>query len=220
MLCLTAALSAGIASPLQSGAQEQTSAPAPGSLLTPTSKPDAVVKGEVRDENSFDRDIGRGLIFRLVRSPESYGKGWDIQVVPKDVASGFPEYATVATPPYHLYKPTYLNASYGVTAEEAVAMNPRRFQFVETPHDSQAATVVMQTMVYTIDWHLHAKQLQEEAGKIPVGIGELRIMSSRVTKGKNSEDLGSVDQLEFEARFWLASGVTLKDVLFAQQMPK
>jgi hypothetical protein len=188
----------------------------PRTLTLPEGKPDAVVKGEVSGEDSFRREIGHSLIFRLVRSPASFGKGWDIEIVPKDAAGGFPEYAAVATPPYHLYKPTYVNASYGVTARQAVAMSPRQFQFVESAEDSQAASVVVQTVVYSLDWHARQPQLTQEASKIPVGIGQFRVIDSRITPGKNGEDLGSVDQLKFEARFWLRSGTTLRDVLFGR----
>jgi hypothetical protein len=217
-LCIALALGASAApAPAESPAQVQA---APQTVPLPRTKPDLVIKGEVSGEDSFEREIGRGLIFRLVRSPESFGKGWDIQIVPKDAAGGFPEYAAVATPPYHLYKPTYLNASYGVTARQAIAMNPRQFQFVESPEASQAASVVVQTVVYSLDWHAQEKQLAQEASKIPVGIGEFRVLDSRISPGKNHEDLGSIDQLKFEARIWLASGITLREVLFGKENPE
>src|SRR6185437_12696430 len=68
----------------------------------PSSKPDVILSGTLSTGKSFERDIGHGLIFRLVPSPASYGKGWDIEIRPKgDPAGGFDEYASVATPPYH-----------------------------------------------------------------------------------------------------------------------
>ncbi|HKQ86862.1 MAG TPA: hypothetical protein VJS43_08835 [Candidatus Acidoferrales bacterium] len=182
--------------------------------LFPSSKPDIVFSGTLSAGKSFQRDIGHGLIFRLVPSPTTFGKGWDIEIRPKgDPAGGFDEYASVATPPYHLYKPTYLNASYGVTAQKAVAMS-RRFQFVETPQDSQAASVVVNTVVYTVDWPAHKNEISAAAAKIPVGIGELRVVRSRITPGKNNEDLGSIDWIKFQVRLWLHSGTTLEQVLF------
>lgn len=181
----------------------------------PSSKPDVVLSGTLAAGKSFERDIGDGLLFRLVPSPASFGKGWDIEIRPKgDPAGGFDEYASVATPPYHLYKPTYLNASYGVTAQQAVAMPPRKFQFVETPADSLAASVVVNTVVYTVDWPAHRDSIAAEAAKIPVGVGELRVLRSRITPGRNNEDLGSIDWIKFQVRFWLHSGTTLKEVLF------
>jgi len=181
----------------------------------PSSKPDVILSGTLAAGKSFERDIGHGLLFRLVPSPSSFGKGWDIEIRPKgDPAGGFDEYASFATPPYHLYKPTYLNASYGVTAQQAVAMSPRKFQFVETPQDSQSASVVVNTVVYTIDWPAHKDSIVAMAAKIPVGVGELRILDSRITPGKNNEDLGSIDWIKFQVRLWLHSDETLEQVLF------
>lgn len=179
----------------------------------PSGKPDIVISGELSAGKSFKRDIGQGLTFQLVPSPASFGSGWDIQIVPDNAATGFAEYASIATPPYHQYKPVYLNASYGVTAEQAVKM-VRRFQFVETPEDSQAASVVVNTVVYTLDWTSHKDSIAAEATKIPVGVGELRVISSRVTPGRNAEDLGSINRIKFQANLWLHSGTTMAQVLF------
>lgn len=184
----------------------------------PSSKPDVILSGTLAAGKSFEHNIGHGLIFRLVPSPASYGKGWDIEIRPEgDPAGGFDEYASVATPPYHLYKPTYLNASYGVTAQKAVAMSPRKFQFVETPQDSQAASVVVNTVVYTVDWPSHKDSIAAAAAKIPVGVGELRVLDSRITPGKNNEDLGSIDWIKFQIRLWLRSDETLENVLFPSE---
>lgn len=179
----------------------------------PSSKPDVVISGDLSAGKSFKRDIGRGLAFQLVPSPASFGKGWDIEIVPDDRAGGFGEYASIATPPYHQYKPTYVNASYGVTAAQAVNM-VRKFQFVETAADSQAASVVVNTVVYTLDWTGQKDSIAAQAAKIPVGVGDLRVVGSRITPGRNGEDLGSIDWIKFQVRLWLRSGTTLEQVLF------
>jgi hypothetical protein len=179
----------------------------------PKAKVDLVISGELSAGKSFKRDIGSGLVFELVPSPASFGNGWDVEIVPDDPAAGFAEYASIATPPYHQYKPTYLNASYGVTADEAVKM-VRKFQFVETPAGSQAASVVVNTVVYTLEWTAHRDSIVAQAAKIPVGVGELRIVRSRITPGKNVEDLGSIDWIKFQVRLWFHSGTTMEQVLF------
>jgi hypothetical protein len=178
-------------------------------------KPDLIITGELSAGNSFQREIGQNLLFRLTPSPASFGKGWDIEIVPKNPSTnGYPEYAALVTPPFHLYKPTYLNASYGVTAQQAVAMSPRKFEFVETPADSQAASVVVNTMVYSVDWPSQKDSLEAAAAKIPVGTGELKILKSRITAGKNNEDLGSIDWIKFQVTLRLNSGITLQQILF------
>lgn len=179
----------------------------------PPATPDLVIRGELSAGKSFKRDIGSGLVFELVPSPATFGNGWDIEIVPDEPAGGFAEYASLATPPYHQYKPTYLNASYGVTAGQAVKM-VRKFQFVETPADSRAASVVVNTVVYTLDWTAHKDSIAAQAAKIPVGVGELRVVRSRITPGKNGEDLGSVDWIKFQVRLWFHSGTTMEQVLF------
>ena len=177
-------------------------------------KPDLVISGEVSAGNSFERDIGQGLLFRLVPTPDGFGKGWDIQIVPKEnPAGGYAEYSAIVTPPYHFYNLRYLNPSYGVTAKEAVGISPRAFQFVETPAESQAAYEVVNSVVYSVDWEQHKDSIAAAAAKIPVGTAELKILGSRITPGKNNEDLGSIDWVKFEVRFRFHSE-TLLQVLF------
>ena len=179
-------------------------------------KQGVTLSGKLAAGRSYEHGVGRNLVFRLAPSPASFGKGWDIEIVPEGKpGGGYPEYAALATPPYHLYKSTYLNASYGVTAQEAVAMSPRKFYFVETPADSQTASVVVNTMVYSIDWQTRKASLEASAAKIPVGVGELKILQSRITPGRNNEDLGSIDWIKFQVTLRLDSGATLRDVLFA-----
>ena len=188
---------------------------------TQSTKPDLVVSGEVTSGNSFAREIGGGLIFRLVPTPGTLGDGWDIEVVPKNgPADGYAEYSAIVTPPYHFYNPRYLDASYGITAREAVGISPRAFQFVESPADSQAAYEVVNSVVYAADWEAHKDSLAAAAAKISLGTGELKILDSRITPGKNNEDLGSIDWIKFEVVLRLHSGVTLDKILFPDYLPK
>jgi hypothetical protein len=52
-----------------------------------------------------------------------------------------------------------------------------------------------------------------------LGAGEFRILRSRITSGKNNEDLGSIDWLKFEVRLRFHSGLTLKQVVFPVGSP-
>jgi len=178
-------------------------------------KPDIVFSGEVASGASFEREIGNGLLFRLVPTPVGFGKGWDIEIVPKIVPSGgFSEYSAIVTPPYHFYNLRYLNGSYDVTARQAVAISPRTFQFAQTPEDMQAASVVVNSVIYSVDWPSKKDSLADAASKVPLGEGELNILQSRITPGKNNEDPGSIDWLKFEVRLSFHSGLTLQQVLF------
>ena len=185
----------------------------------PFGKPDLVISGEASAGNAFERDIGHGLLFRLVPTPDGFGKGWDIQIVPKDnPAGGYAEYSAIVTPPYHFYNLRYLNPSYGVTAKEAVGISPRAFQFVETPEDSEAAYAVVNSVVYSVDWEAHKDSIAAAAAKVPLGTAELKIVKSRIMAGKNNEDLGSIDWVKFEVRFRFHSE-TLLQVLFPDYSP-
>ena len=126
----------------------------------------------------------------------------------------------MVTPPYHFYNLRYLNGSYGVTARQAVAMSPRAFQFVDSPEDAQAASVVVNTVIYSVDWTSLKESLETAAAKIPLGSGELKIQSSRISPGKNNEDLGSIDWVKFEVRLRFRSGLTLKQILFPDNSPR
>jgi hypothetical protein len=186
-----------------------------------STKPDLVISGEVTAGNSFVRDIGGGLVFRLVPTPEGFGHGWDIEIVPKEnPGGGYAEYSSIVTPPYHFYNERYLNPSYGITAREAVGISPRVFQFVETPEDSQAAYEVVNSVIYATDWEQHRDSLAAAAKKISLGTGELNILESRITEGKNNEDLGSIDRVKFEVALRFHSGVTLDQILFPDYSPK
>ena len=207
-LIISIALLSALSAALHAGRQSQASPAA-----FPSTRPSVVISGEIAAGKSFKRDVRNGLFFQLKPSPASFGQGWDIEIVPDDPASGFAEYASIATPPYHQYKPTYLNASYGVSAQEAVKL-VRKFQFVETPEASQEASVVVNTVVYTLDWTAHKSSIAAQAAKIPVGVGELRVTRSRITPGKNSEDLGSINWIKFQVRLWFHSGTTMEQVLF------
>jgi hypothetical protein len=192
------------------------SQPSPSS----SGKPDVILSGEISSGDSFVRDIGNGLIFRLVPSPDGFGNGWDIEIAPKEIPAGsYSEYSAIVTPPYHFYNLRYVNASYGVTAGQAVAISPRAFQFAETPEDMQAASVVVNSIIYSVDWPSQKDSLAAAAAKVPLGAGEFRILRSRITPGKNNEDLGSIDWLKFEVRLRFHSGLTLQQVLFPSDSP-
>jgi hypothetical protein len=84
--------------------------------------------GEVKAGQEFRKPIGHGLIFLLKADDED---GWVIEVQPEG-ARGEPcrNYSTVIAQPLNGYTPNDLNASYGVTAEQAVKRTPREVAFV------------------------------------------------------------------------------------------
>jgi len=94
--------------------------------------------GEVARGRDFEREFQPGLLFRLRAEKDPASPGWEIQVSPKS-GPQTTEYSWVVTPPYHFFNPRYLFVSYGFSAREIVAMNPRAFSFVRNPFDFDRA---------------------------------------------------------------------------------
>jgi hypothetical protein len=185
-------------------------------------KPDVQFSGEVTRGQSFERPIGHGLVFRLARSAGRVDVGWEIEIAPDPASNpqatgrtgGYEEFSTIATPPYHSYNERYLETSYGMKAPDAVAITPRDFQFVESVADSDAADALAQSVLSSSDFPDHSQALAAAAEKIHVGAGELRIVASRTTAGKDGSETGTIDWLRFEVSLSYDSGQTMKDILF------
>jgi hypothetical protein len=169
--------------------------------------------GEVSLGKTFEREIGHGLIFCLVPTPDDDQSGWNIAIVPK---SGSPEdeFVGIATPPYHFYNPRYLDTSYATSAKDAVAFDPRPFNFVLTHADSEVAGEYVNMTIYSN----HATkedfdEIDRKAAKVEVGTGELHILDSRIICGKSENETGKIDWLKFEVKLKFHSGMNMTDVL-------
>jgi hypothetical protein len=169
--------------------------------------------GEVALDKTFEREIGHGLIFRLVPTPDDDQSGWIIGIFPK---AGPPdaEFVGIATPPYHFYNPRYLDTSYATSAKDAVAFNPRPFNFVLTVEDSRVAQEFVELTIYPNKaTEEELKEMDLKAAKVEVGTGELHILDSRVTPGKSEQDTGKIDWIKFEVRLKFHSGMNMTEVL-------
>jgi hypothetical protein len=86
-----------------------------------------VLSGEVTQGENFRAEIGSGLVLVLTAAED----GWTIGVVPKIPCEQGNDYASAAlNVPIRGYNALSLDTSYGKSAEEAVAFNPRRFWYV------------------------------------------------------------------------------------------
>jgi hypothetical protein len=96
----------------------------------------AVVEGEVRAGESFERPIGEGLEVRL--EALTWGSGWVLEVLPVGEArmngGGRPahDYAELATPPYASVNPLILSTDFSFRSQDAIAWNPRRFRYASS----------------------------------------------------------------------------------------
>jgi hypothetical protein len=178
-------------------------------------KIDVRFTGEITRGKSFEQDIGHDLVFRLIPTPGYADMGWRIQVEPKiDPDDGPIEFSAVATPPYRRYNPRFLETSYGNTAKQAVEMTPRAFYFVQSVDDEHRAEECLNAAIYPTNVSDEEKvRVVQEQKQIQLGKGELRIVKSRIGRGKTLTDAGTIDWLRFEVDIEFSSGMTMGDIL-------
>ena len=85
----------------------------------------AVIEGEVKAGQPFERPIGNGLEIML----EPIASGWVLRVIPVRGPRGQHDYAELATPPYRSVSPLLIGTNFSFRAQDALAWNPRRFRF-------------------------------------------------------------------------------------------
>ena len=170
--------------------------------------------GEVARGQSFTRDVGHNLTFRLTPATSDEGGGWVIEILPPIEPAGDPvEFAAIATPPYHAYNDRYIAAAFGYSAREALESPLRKFNFVQSTDDEQRANEVVDAALYpsTIG-EADKPRIAAEAAALMLGTGQLRIVKSRITSGKDGAP-DVIASMKFEVVLKFASGLTLQQVL-------
>ncbi|HXO87114.1 MAG TPA: hypothetical protein VN885_00600 [Candidatus Acidoferrales bacterium] len=194
-----------------SRSQEQPSPPAQ------TRQPDVAelhFDGEVTRGQSFTRDVGHNLTFRLTPATSDEGGGWVIEILPPIEPAGDPvEFAAIATPPYHAYNDRYIAAAFGYSAREALESPLRKFNFVQSIDDEQRASEVVNAALYpsTIG-EADKPRVAAEAAALRLGTGQLHIVKSRITSGKDGAP-DVIASVKFEVVLNFAPGLTLQQVL-------
>ena len=179
-----------------------------GTVKTPFDEGTCILlsfRGEVSANQAFERRFGDGLLFRLV--PEGEQFGWDIEVVPdRPGDTRQSEYTWVVTPPYHFWNPRYLDASYGMSASEAVRSSPRNFNFVlsEEQYKKAADLVALAVTSHPQSDKRSAEEFEKESQdaanalfKFPVAKGRLIIFKSSIGTSDESGKQGFIKRLEF-----------------------
>jgi hypothetical protein len=176
--------------------------------------------GEVTDGQLFEREIGRDLVFRLSPLAGDAAGGWVIEIVPKAQAPDDPiEFSAIATPPYHFYNQRYLAAAFGYSAREAVAITPRTFYFVQSVADEHLANEVVNAALYPGAISDQEKvRIAAEAATLRLGRGELRILRSRVTNGKQGQP-DVIAWVKFDVVLNFSPGLTLQQLLAPKPPP-
>jgi hypothetical protein len=171
-------------------------------------------QGEVAAGQSFSRELGEDLVFRL--NPEPASGGWFIEVVPAHATAGtHQEYVWVVTPPYHFGNPRYLDTSYGISAREAVRTSPREFNFVldEQQYQKAAQLVDLAVSSHPQDDPKSQQQFEQDGREamaalmnFPVARGRLWISDSRVKGAARQGDLGSIEWIKFKVELRVPCG--------------
>ena len=146
------------------------------------------VSGEVARGQEFRKDIGSGLTF-VLRPTDT---GWIMGIVPKTRCAEGEDWASVVNAPYRNYNALYLDTSYGVSAKEAVGINPREFSFVTKCADYKQESQRLEIVLWPYN---HSQQEVDGAlaklGTSALGKARFTILSAKVSpadqaiEGKN-----------------------------------
>ena len=151
------------------------------------------------------------MLFRL-RPTDT---GWMIRIVPTAPCGADGDWASVVNAPYRNYNSLYVDASYGITAKEAVEnMNPREFSFVVTCEDYQIERhrleIVMWPYTYSTE---EADAALAKLGTSPLGKAKFTILNSKVSPAERDiggKNYGQIDWLKFRLDITLPSARTPK----------
>lgn len=170
--------------------------------------------GEVIDGQPFEHDVGHGLLFRLSPLGGDAAGGWVIEIVPKVQPQDGPvEFVAIATPPYHFYNQRYLAAAFSYSAREAIAITPRTFYFVQSVADEQIANEVVNAALYPgVVSEPEKDRIAGEAANLHLGRGQLRILRSRISNGRQGEP-DIIAWIKFDVVLSFSPGVTLEQLL-------
>jgi hypothetical protein len=84
-----------------------------------------VMEGEVRAGQGYEQVFATGLKFML----EPLRSGWIVRVLASDKPRRAHDYAELASPPYQSVSPLLISTDWSFRSQDAVAWNPRRFQY-------------------------------------------------------------------------------------------
>jgi hypothetical protein len=161
-------------------------------------------QGEVMRGGTFRKEIGRGLV--LVLKPDD--EGWTVAVEPavkagvNQGAACEMDYAAVVAVPMRGYREVDLSATYGNTAQEAVALSPREIDFVLSADDCKREAERRTKLMWSYSYS--AKEVQDAEAKFatsPEGKIVLKVIDSKVSAAGvlvEGKDPGKIDWLKFE----------------------
>jgi len=134
-------------------------------------------EGEASAGQGYTHAIGNGMMFEL----EAVRAGWMVRVLPATGPRPTHDAAELATPPYNSVTPLAITTDYSFRAQDAVAWNPRRFQFAGSVTEMQRLQAAYtEYMAKPEDVVAGGRLAELAAGE---AAGELQILDARLAPG-------------------------------------
>jgi len=174
------------------------------------------VHGEVHRSEKFEREVGRGLVFRLV--PDEFG--WDIEVGPKDSADNYMDCVNGplhGITPYQIEGWLFRNDDNTVPRKSSELMTSgigekREFQFVLTAADEAKSCADLDKMEHIYDEKdPERKAATNRFGMYAAGGGSVTIVSMTLGNLKPGAQAW-IESMRFEATFSFPSPADEKHV--------
>jgi len=141
----------------------------------------AVIEGEVRAGQYFERRLGNGLEAML----EPLASGWILRVLPYGEARGPHDYAELATPPYQSVNPLLISTDFSFRAQDAVGWNPRRFRYAASAGEFRRLSLAYAEYEKSGGTAVAEAKLAGLAARTPEGV--LRILDARLVPGSANQ---------------------------------
>ena len=134
--------------------------------------------GTLKAGESFRREIGNGLTFRI--DPWKESAGWEFEIGPTSPdPDEWDQYIYVLTPPYRSTSAREVNTGWGVTAQDVITVK-REFWFLISRKDAPAASNAIDSVLWPKSEQAQKQALQELAS-LPAGAGKFKILDSKIT---------------------------------------
>jgi len=137
----------------------------------------ASFEGEAKAGQSFIQPLGNGMVFDL----EAVRAGWIVRVLPVSGARPAHDAAELATPPYNSVTPLAITTDFSFRAQDALAWNPRRFQFAGDLSSFKKFEAAYTAFMANPNDAAAQEKMAEMAAAAPAA--ELQILDSRLVPG-------------------------------------
>lgn len=167
---------------------------------------EVVFGGEVKAGETFAREIGNELTFRL--DPWKDSLGWEFEIGPTHAEPNeWDQYVYTLTPPYRFGSARDVNTGWGRLAQDAIR-GSHDFWFLLLRSDSKKASAALSQVL----WPKNESEQQaglKQLGALAKGRGEFHILDSKITPGTPVPGYGNCERGHCGAIHWIKFQVKL-----------